>query len=323
MKAVVVGEAGAELRVVATPNFGPEEVLIRVRAAALNRTDVLMAAGHKHGETGGPGTILGAECAGDVIAVGHAVTGIKTGDRVMCSCKAAFAEYAVADMGRVHQIVSDRVTYASAATLPVALQTMHNAVVTAGRLKPGETILVQGASSGVGLAALQIAKLSRAALVIGTSTNAGKLAKLANFGADIAISTRDPQWVDRVLNATGGAGVDLIIDQISGGVANGNLRATKVLGRIVNVGRLGGFTGDFNFDLHAERRIDYIGVTFRTRGLDEIREVNSLMRKDLWSFVEAGKITIPIYSQFRIDDAVSALDIMAKNLHFGKIIINI
>jgi NADPH2:quinone reductase len=110
---------------------------------------------------------------------------------------------------------------------------------------------------------------------------------------------------------------------VSGGVANQNLEAAALLGRIVNVGRLGGMTGEFNFDLHALKRIDYIGVTFRTRSLDEIREINRLMRADLWPTVEAGKLSLPIYKTYLLDDIAEALALMRSNQHFGKIVISI
>src|SRR6202043_4030082 len=124
--------------------------------------------------------------------------------------------------------------------LPVALATMHNAVVTNGALQAGQSVLIQGASSGVGLIAMQIAKFKGAKLVIGSSTEAMRRGRLKEFGADLAVDSSDPGWVDQVLKATGGEGVDLIVDQLSGKVANQNLAATKIKGRIVNVGRLGG-----------------------------------------------------------------------------------
>ena len=112
--------------------------------------------------------------------------------------------------------------------------------------------------------------------------------RLKEFGADLAIDSSDPGWVDQVLKATDGEGVDLIVDQVSGKVANQNLAATKVKGRIVNVGRLGGTHADFNFDLHAARRINYIGVTFRTRSIEEIREIFDEVSKDIWPAVESA-----------------------------------
>ncbi len=321
MKAAVIGASGVEIRDVPQPKPGPEQVLIRVRAAGLNRADLIMASGRMHGNAGGAGTILGLECAGEVVEVGVKVTGVKAGDRVLASAPATYAEFALADMGRVHRIPANNMSYAQAATLPVALQTMHNAVVTAGRMKAGEAVMIQGASSGVGLMAMQIAKAMGARLVIGSSTNADRRAKLKDFGADLAVDSKDPAWPDHVLAATDGKGVDLIVDQISGYVANGNLKATKVLGRIVNVGRLGGFSGEFDFDTHALRRIDYIGVTFRTRSVEEVREINRVMRADLWPHVESGKLALPIDRTFPLDQAAAALAHMKANAHLGKIVL--
>ncbi len=321
MKAAVIGANGVEIRDVDQPKPGPEQVLVRVRAAGLNRADLIMASGRMHGASGGAGTILGLEFAGEVAEVGQRVISVKPGDRVMCSGAAAYAEYAVADMGRVQKIPANNMTFPQAATLPVALQTMHNAVVTAGRLKAGESVLIQGASSGVGLVGLQIAKAKGAALVIGSSTNADRRDRLKEFGADLAIDSKDPAWHEQVLEAAGGKGVHLIVDQISGYVANQNLKATAILGRIVNVGRLGGFHGDFDFDLHAARRIDYIGVTFRTRSVEEVREINRLMREDIWPDVEAGRIALPIDRTYPLDKAAEALAHMKANAHFGKIVL--
>lgn len=198
---------------------------------------------------------------------------------------------------------------------------MHNALVTAGRLKAGEAVMIQGASSGVGLMGLQIAKLKGASIVIGTSTNAARRERLKEFGADLAVDTTQPNWSEKVLAATDGKGVDLIVDQVSASVANENMRSAAVLGRIVNVGRLGGFKGEFDFDLHALKRIDYIGVTFRTRSVDEVREIVRSMRADLWGDIEAGKLKLPIDKVFPLDQAAAALAHMRANAHFGKIVL--
>jgi NADPH2:quinone reductase len=323
MKAVVLTDSGVEVRDVPKPKPSANQVLVRVRAAGLNRADLIMASGHMHGSAGGPGTVLGLEFAGDVEAVGSEVKNTKPGDRVMCSGNGGYAEYAVADWGRVSAIPANNMGYEQAATLPVALQTMHNALVTAGRLKAGETVLIQGASSGVGLIGLQIAKLKGARLVMGTSTNAKRRARLAEFGADLAVDTTQKGWADEVLKATSGKGVDLIVDQVSASVANENLRAVAVLGRIVNVGRLGGFKGEFDFDLHAMKRVDYIGVTFRTRSVEEVREIVRLTRADLWAQVESGALKLPIDRIFPLEQAAAALAHMRANEHFGKIVLSV
>jgi NADPH:quinone reductase-like Zn-dependent oxidoreductase len=323
MKAAVLGENGVEVREVPKPAPKPNEVLIRVRASSLNRADLLVASGHQHGAIGGVGARLGLECAGEVESVGDDVKDIRPGDRVMSSAAGAYAEYAVADWGRVHRIPANNISYEQAACLPVALQTMHNAIVTAGRLKGGETLLIQGASSGVGLMGLQIGKLVGAASVMGTSTNPERRARLQDFGCDLALDSADPGWPEQVKKATGGKGVDLIVDQLSASVANQNLEAAAVLGRIVNVGRLGGMKGEFNFDLHALKRVDYIGVTFRTRSAEEVREINRSMRADLWPAVEAGKLALPVDSTFDLDAVAEALARMRANRHFGKIVLRI
>jgi NADPH2:quinone reductase len=321
MKAAVVGEKGAEIRDLPKPEPKPNEILIRVRASSLNRADLLVASGHQHGSVGGLGARLGLECSGEVEAVGAEVQGIKAGDRVMGSAPGGFAQYVATDACRVHRIPANNMTYEQAACFPVALQTMHNAVVTAGRLKRGETFLMQGASAGMGLMGMQIGKLMGAALVIGTSTNAQRRGRLSEYGCDVALDSSDANWPAEVKKATGGKGVDLIVDLISGGVANGNLEAAAILGRIVNVGRRGGMKGEFNFDLHALKRIDYIGVTFRTRTPDEVREINRLLRADLWPAIEAGKLSLPIYKTYPLAQIADALGVMRANQHFGKIVV--
>jgi NADPH:quinone reductase-like Zn-dependent oxidoreductase len=323
MQAAVLGDKGVEIRDLPKPAPKPNEVLIRVRASSLNRADLLVALGHQHGSVGGVGARLGLECAGEVEAVGSEVEGIKPGDRIMSSAPGGFAEYVVTDAGRAHRIPANNMSYEQAACFPVALQTMHNAVVTAGRLKRGETMLMQGASAGVGLMGMQIAKLMGASLVIGTSTNADRRARLHEFGCDLALDSADPSWPDQVKNATGGKGVDLIVDLVSAAVANQNLEAASILGRIVNVGRLGGMKGEFDFDKHALKRIDYIGVTFRTRSAEEVREINRRMRADLWPALEAGKLSLPIHKTYKLADIGEALALMRANRHFGKVVISV
>ena len=136
-------------------------------------------------------------------------------------------------------------------------------------------------------------------------------------------NSRSTDWVEAARKATGGKGVDLIIDQISGHVANANMQAASVLGRIVNVGQLGGMKGEFDFDLHAMKRIDYIGVTFRTRSTEEIREINRRMRADLLPAVESGELRLPIDRTYPFAEADAAFAHMHANAHFGKIVLSL
>ncbi len=321
MKAAVVGDKGFAISEIDPPKPKPNEVLIRVRACGMNRADLMVAAGMAHGRNSGPGATIGIEYVGEVVEVGSEARGVKPGDRVMCTGGGGWAEYAVADWGRAAQIPGNNMTWSQAATLPIALQTMHNAVITAGRMKPGEAVMIQGASSGVGLMGMQIAKAMGARLVVGSSTDPARRARLKDFGCDLAVNSRDDGWVKQVLDATDGQGVDLIVDMVSGYVASQNLAATKILGRIVNVGRLGGFHGDFDFDLHAARRIDYIGVTFRTRSIEEVRQIVQEMRRDLWGLVEEGKLALPIDREFAFADVSEAVEYMRANRHFGKLVL--
>lgn len=321
MKAAVLTGSDVEIRDLPQPQPKPAEVLVRVRACGLNRADLQMVAGAMHGQRGGAGTVAGIECAGEVVAAGPEAVGFKPGDRVMCGANGAFAEYAVTDYGRMLKI-PDAMSFETAACLPVGLSTMHDAIVTNGRLHAGETVLIQGASTGVGILGLQIAKLKGARLVIGTSTKEDKRRRLKEFGADLVLDSRDPNWADEVIKATG-SGVDLIIDMLSGFVANQNLHACKVTGRIVNIGRLGGMKGEFDFDNHSRKRIQYLGASFRTRSVEEVRVIYRAFRDDLWDAVLAGKIRIPIDRTFPLAALGEAVAHARANAHFGKIVLTV
>ena len=323
MKAVVVTEEGVRVQNVETPKPKENEVLVKVFACGLNRADLVVADGGAHGASGGPGTIVGMEFSGEVIELGSSVKGYSIGDRVMCSGSSAWAEYAVADYGRVIKIPNNNMDYLKASTYPIALATMHNAIITAGNFVQGQSVLIQGASSGVGLMGLQISKYLGAKIVIGTSTKPDKFEKLKSFGADLVLNSKDSDWVDQVLSATDNKGVDLIIDQLSGYTVNQNMMASKVKGKIVNVGRLAGGIIEFNCDLHALRRINYEGVTFRTRSIQEIRDVYSNMWNDFEKLVVSGELSLPIEKVFDFDDVGKALDYMRENQHFGKLVLKL
>jgi NADPH2:quinone reductase len=315
MRAAVSGPTGFVFADVARPTPGPAQILVRVRAAALNRADLATLMGEAR--------VLGMECAGDVVAVGAEVTAFQAGDKVMCSGAAGFAEYAVADWGRAMHLPAAGMTFEQAACLPLALQTMHDAIVTNGRLQPSEAVLIQGASSGVGLMGLQIARLLGAGLVIGTSTHAARRDRLSAFGAGLALDSADPQWPQQAMAAHGGAGIDLIVDQLAGPLVDQNLAAAAVRGRIVNVGRMAGKQGMFNFDLHAFKRISYIGVTFRTRTVLEVRDITARALADLVPFLHSGALALPIDSVFGLHDLADAFDRMRANEHFGKIVVTL
>lgn len=324
MRAVVSTEKGVEIREVSKPITKPVDVLVKVRACGINRADLHMAAGQRHGSAGGIGAVLGMEWSGEVAEVGSEVKGIKPGDRVMCAGTGGWADYALADYGRVLPIPIASMSFEQAAALPIALNTLHDALVTNGSLKAGHSVLILGASSAVGLMGMQIAKFLGAEPVIGTSTNAERRAQLKNFGADIALDTRDPNWADQARKATDGKGVDVTVDMVSGPIINQTLHAAAVKGYIVAIGRLGGNTAEFNFDLHSGKRIRYIGASFRTRSIEEIREINRRMREDLWDAVVAGKLTVPLDSErFPLERIGEAITRANANQQFGKVIVTL
>ncbi len=319
MKAGVASPNGVEIRDVPEPKPKATDILVKIKAVSLNRADLGSAKGDtSHGAaTGKP---IGSEFSGEVVEVGAEVKDFKVGDRVMCRSPGSHAEYAVSDYGRAMAIPAN-MGFEEAATLPIGLNTLHDALVTKGRLKAGENVLVQGASSGVGIIGLQIAKLMGAKFVVGSSTNEARRARLKEFGADFTVSTRDPDWPDQVIKATDGKGLHLTVDMLSGATVSQTMKATMLLGRIVNIGRLAGMKAEFDFDLHARNRIDYIGVTFRTRTIEEVREILVKMRGDLWSAVTSGKIRVPIDKTFPLADARAGHEHMRANAHFGKILL--
>ena len=317
MKAGVSSPNGLELRDIPQPEPKPNEVLTRVKACGLNRADLSAAkASLGHGVMGARArSRMGRRsCRGR-----QRREGLQAGRSRRCLRARAGMRSTPCRITAAPSRCRRASRFEQAAVLPVALHTLHNALITQGRLKAGESVLIQGASSGVGLMGLQIARMKGAKPVMGSATNDARRARLKEFGADLAIDTRDEKWPDQVLEATGGKGVNLTIDMVSGPQVNQIMKATAVLGRIVNVGRLGGVTAEFNFDLHAMKRIDYIGVTFRTRSLEEIREIVRLMKADLWDAVTAGKLKLPIDRTFPLDECVAAHAHMKANQHFGKI----
>jgi len=316
MKAAVVGGKGLELREVPQPKPKPNEVLVKVRCAALNRADLLLAGRAEPGKT----VIPGIEWSGEVAEAGAEVKHVKPGDRVMCSGASGYAEYCVTDFGRVLPLPKN-IDFEKAATLMLALQTMHDAVITNGRMKAGESVLILGAASGVGLMGMQIAKWKGARLVMGSSRNAAHRERFKDFSCDLPLNTDLPGWPEEILRATNGKGVDVVADQVSGKLVQPAMQAMAVLGRMVNVGRLGGNTGEIDFGHHAMRRIRYIGVTFRTRSLEEVREITRKMKADLWEAVESGKLSLPIDKVFPLAEAQAAQAYMRSNAHFGKVLL--
>ena len=321
MKAVTLGDDGVEIKDLPNPEPTSEQVLVKVKSCGLNRSDLLETQGQSFGHTGGDTKIIGGEFAGEIVELGEGVEDLKVGDKVMCRGGSGWAEYAVANHKRAIKFNPEQISWEQAASIQGNLQTMHDAIVTNGKFITGQSVFIQGASSGVGIIGLQIAKALGASLVLGSSTNQNKLSKLSSYGADILIDTSKENWLDKVLEVTKGKGVDVLIDMLSGDFVNKNMEATKINGHLINIGRLAGMNGNFNYDLHAKRRLHYVGTTGRTRSVEENLDVARVANKDLWDHVVDGKIRHVIFKTFRLNEASDALNIMNENRHFGKLVL--
>ncbi len=307
-----------ELQDIARPTVGPRQVLVRVRASGLNRGEITQA---KEKRTGDPMTV-GVEFAGEVAEVGSEVTAWREGDRVMGHGRECQAQYVLADPLAIMPVPST-VSWIEAASFPNAFITAHDAVITNGRLQPGESILVNGASGGVAWAALQIASLWKAHPVMAMSRSAEKLARLAEFGVDVGIDTSNESQVEKIMSATEKRGVDVVIDLVGAPVFEANLQSMAVGGRYVNVARLGGRTAQIDLETLWLKRLKLIGVTFRTRSEQERLQCIQACASDMLPFLKDGRIRWAIDRSFALDDIHAAHAYMMQAQHFGKIVLTI
>lgn len=324
MKAVVVvpGPKGPtlELQDVSAPTPGATELLVRVRGAGLNRADLRRTQSH-FASTGGA-HIAGLEMAGEVIGMGSAVRGWAAGDRVMAMANACYAEQAVVDY-RVALKAPAQLSWVEAAGLPTVYLTAHDALVTAGGLERGGTVMVQGVTSGVGIVAVQLAKALGASQVFGTARSTARFGRLAALGMDHGIDAKTQDVVAAVSQHTGGRGVDVIVDMVGGGVLTANVACSAIPGRIVSVGRLGGMTDTVDLNELARKRISIVGVTFRTRSIEDKQRLNERFMADLGAQLSDGRLRPIIDRTYPLSEALAAQDYMASNAHFGKIVLEI
>ncbi|MFO1188099.1 MAG: zinc-binding dehydrogenase [Alphaproteobacteria bacterium] len=325
MRAVtnVAGERGPTLRVcdVPDPKPGPQDVLVRVRAAGVNRADLRRRQQHFPVQAGTP-EIAGLEIAGEIVAVGIRVKGFRPGDRIMAMANGGYAELAAIDHRIVLRVPSD-MGWVEAAAVPVLYQTAFDAVCTNGKLRRGETVLIHAVSSGAGLACLQMAKARGAGMVLGTSTSAKKLARLRDLGLDVGIDSQTESFAEVTRQKTADRGANLVIDNVGRGVLAGTMACTALGARIVSVGRMGGQTDQIDLDLLALRRLSLIGVTFRTRSIAEKAQIRRRFEAEVMPDIAAGRLRPVIDRTFPLDQALEAQTYMASNAHLGKIILTV
>jgi NADPH2:quinone reductase len=307
-----------EIQDIPAPVAGPGQVLVRVHASGLNRGEITQARDRR---SGAPIT-TGVEFAGEVAAVGPGAKGWREGDRVMGHGKECQAEYVLSDPQAL-MAVPGNVSWIEAASFPNAFVTAHDAVITNGQLRAGESVLVNAASGGVAWASLQIASLWEAKPVMAMSRSAEKLAKLDGYGVEVFIDSSRDKVVDKVKEATAGRGVDLIVDMVGGPVFESNVQSLAVAGRLVNIARLGGAKAEIDLEQLWLKRLKLIGVTFRTRTEQERLACIQACARDMLPWLEAGRIRWAIDRTYRLDDIHAAHAYMMKAQHFGKIVLTI
>ena len=314
----------AQLRFADLPDLapGPHDLLLKVRAAGLNRADLGRNAGHyERVATKPPHPIAGLEAAGEVVAIGSEVKGWSIGERVMSMPSGGYAEQVLIDH-RLAVRIPDALSWVQAAALPVALFTAHDAVVSNGRLQGGETIFIQGAASGVGIAAAQIARMLGAGIVAGTAS-AAKIPHQAAVGITDPIDYAQGAVAETLLAATNGEGAHVIIDMIGAKAIDDHLALAAVDARWVQIGRMGGASGPLDLDLLSKKRLQLLGASFRMRSVEQFAALVHKAWGDLGAAVTAGSIAMPVDRVFPLAEAYAAQRAMRENRHFGKFILEV
>ena len=307
------------------PTPGPQDLLIRVKATALNRADLAQRRGRYPAAVTAADSGLaigGLEAAGEVIGMGSEADGFAVGDRVMAMCGGGYAELVTIDH-RLALRVPARLSWEEAATIPVAYMTEHDALITNGQLQAGESVFVNAASSGVGVAAMQLAKLFGAQPVMGSSGVADKLQALSDWGMDVGINYHTDDVAEAVLAATQGEGVDVIIDHVGASHLADHLRCMALQGRLVSVGRLGGGKHEIDLDWVALRRLHLIGVTFRTRTLEERIAIAQRCGEAILPALADSRLRPCIDQVFPLQEVAEAQGYMASNAQIGKIVLTV
>jgi NADPH2:quinone reductase len=327
MKAVTITAPGGpevlEIGEVQTPSQPTaDRVRVRVRAASLNRADILQRQGHYPAPTGYPQNIPGLEFAGEVEAVGDEVGTWKIGQRVFgITAGGAQAEYVVVPENHLAEIPAN-LDWSEAAAVPEVFITAHDALFTQGNLRPGETVLVHAAGSGVGTAASQLASAA-GATVFGTSRTADKLERAKDYGLNIAITVgADPlAMVEPVMEWTGGRGVRLIIDLVGGAYLEANLKALASHGCLVLVGTTAGAKAPLDLHVAMGKRLTIMGTMLRGRSLEEKATATRLFSEQVVPLLAAGTVRPVIDRVYKMEEIREAQARMESNESFGKIVL--
>jgi NADPH2:quinone reductase len=317
------GGAPSVLQPVSGPLPQPQsdEVLIRVAFAGVNRPDVLQRSGN-YPPPPGASPYLGLEVSGEVVTVGSGVVGFSIGDRVCALTNGGgYAEYVAVPAGQVLPVPAG-LSMLQAAALPETYFTVFTNVIERGMLKPGETFLVHGGSSGIGLTAIQMAK-AWGATVYTTVGNEHKAKACLALGADAAIDYRKQDYVDEIMALTDKRGVNLILDMVGGDYIARNLRCLALEGRLVQIAFLQPSKVDVDWMPLMIKRLTYTGSTLRARPAADKARLADELRTKIWPHLEQSRMLPVIHQVFELDEAAAAHALMESSTHIGKIMLKV
>ncbi len=302
-----------------TPAPGPDEVLIRVAAAGVNRPDIMQRRG-KYPPPPGASDIPGLEVAGTIEAIGSGVRDWKRGDRV-CALLAGggYADHAVAPAPQCLP-VPDRLDMVAAAAIPETYFTVWTNLFERGHLSAGETVLIHGGSSGIGTTAIQLAR-AIGARVFATAGSAGKCAACERLGAERCINYKDEDFVAVVRDLTRGAGVNVILDMVGADYFARNIESLAVEGRLVEIATLQGTRTELNLQTIMQRRLTVTGSTLRIRSVEQKGAIARALRRHVWPLLEAGTVAPVVHATFPLRDAAAAHRVMESGAHVGKLVL--
>jgi NADPH:quinone reductase-like Zn-dependent oxidoreductase len=309
-----------ELRDSPAPVPGPQQLLVRLHAASLNRGEFLLGHG-LHGQAGS-WKAIGGEGAGEIAAVGPDVAALKSGERVMGRCAGAFAEYALMEASEAMAIPAG-LSYEQASSIPLVFLVAFDMLVIQGRLKAGEWLLINGVSSGVGVAALQLGK-ALGAHVIGTSGSQEKLGQLGTLGLDVALRTRAADFAPAGMEVTQKHGADLIVNTVGGTVFAEDIRALAFEGRLATVGYVDGVVhADIDLAaLHAKRLVLF-GVSNKLRSKSQRSAAVPRFVAEVLPHFAAGRIVPQVDRVLDIAHLPEAKSLMEAGAHVGKIVLEV
>ena len=321
MKAIVLNDGALDWQDAEAPTLGPGEVRIANKASAVNRADLAQAAG-AYPPPPGASSILGLECAGEVVEVGEGVTRVAPGDRVCALLSGGgYATEVVAPAGQVLPIPAE-LSFAEAAALPEVFATAYLNLFIEAKLVPGERAVLHAGASGVGTAGIQMCRAFGNPVFV-TVGSADKIARCVELGAAGGHSRHDGSFVEAVQKFSEGQGADVILDPVGANYLADNQAALALDGRLVIIGLMGGMQTEVNLGLMMMKRQRIIGSTLRARSVPAKSAVMDALYERVWPLIESGEIKPIIETQIPMAEAARAHQLIADNQTVGKVILTL